>query len=275
VAAVDLSRLDTVADTPVGTRSAPAAPSRALPVALAATVVALQIAYPLVTPGPARDRLTMAIVVVFAAASLTHALVWRGTRFATTLFVTTALGGLLIEAIGVGTGAPFGQYRYRDSLGVQVLGVPVVVALAWTMMAYPAYAVSEVLDGGRLRRALIGGWALAAWDLFLDPQMVQEGHWQWRDAGPDLAGIPLSNHLAWFVVASAMMLVLHSQRIRGGSVDDRVPLALYGWTFASSVLAHAAFFGLPVSAVTGDIGMGVVILALGRARLTRRDGAVR
>ncbi|HSK95308.1 MAG TPA: hypothetical protein VK891_01720, partial [Euzebyales bacterium] len=49
---------------------------------------------------------------------------------------------------------------------------------------------------------------------------------------------------------------------RGGRVDDRVPLALYCWTFASSVLAHAAFFGLPVSAVTGGIGMGVVVVAL-------------
>ncbi|HSK95648.1 MAG TPA: carotenoid biosynthesis protein, partial [Euzebyales bacterium] len=159
---------------------------RRLPVGLAVAVVALQIAYPLVTPGPARDRLTVAIVLVFAAASLTHALVWRGVRFAATLFVTTALGGLLIEAVGVSTGVPFGQYRYGDSLGVAVLGVPVVVALAWMMMAYPAYTVSEVLDGGRMRRALAGGWALAAWDLFLDPQMVREGHWQWRDTGPDL-----------------------------------------------------------------------------------------
>jgi len=240
-------------------------PRAGVPVALAATVVALQIAYPLVAPGPARDRLTVTIVVVFAAASLTHALVWRGARFATVLFAVTALGGLLVEAVGVATGVPFGHYAYRDSLGAQVLGVPVVVALAWTMMAYPAFAVSEALGGGRLRRALVGGWALAAWDLFLDPQMVQEGHWQWRDTGPDLAGIPLSNHVAWFVVASGMMLVLHSRRVRGGPVDDRVPLALYGWTFASSVLAHAAFFGLPVSAVTGGIGMGVVVVALLRA----------
>lgn len=237
-----------------------------MPIALAVTVVALQIAYPLVASGPARDRMTVVIVGVFATASLSHALAWRGGRFTTVLFATTALGGLAVEAVGVGTGLPFGQYRYQDSLGAQVLGVPVVVALAWTMMAYPAYTVSEALGGGWLRRAVVGGWALAAWDLFLDPQMVREGHWQWQETGMGLAGIPVSNHIAWFVVASVMMLALYAlDSPDRGPVDDRVPLALYGWTYASSVLAHAAFFGLPTSALTGGIGMGVVVLALVRA----------
>jgi putative membrane protein len=239
-----------------------------VPTALAATAVALQIAYPLVQAGPARDRLTITIVAVFAAAMLSHALVWRGARFAAVVFATTALGGLLIEAVGVHTGVPFGQYRYLDSLGVKVLGVPLIVALAWTMMAYPAYVVSKILRPRHLvQRALIGGWALAAWDLFLDPQMVQAGHWQWLETtGPALAGVPLLNYVAWFAVASVMMVVLHVVRApRDEPVDDRVPLALYGWTFASSVLAHAAFFGLPESALTGGIGMGVVVLAVLRA----------
>ena len=239
---------------------------RLVPVVLAAAAIALQIAYPLVTPGPARDRLTVVIVVVFAGAALSHAVVWRGARFAATLFVVTTLGGLAIEAIGVRTGLPFGEYRYLDSLGAQVLGVPVAVALAWMMMAYPAFVVSEVIGGGTLRRALVGGWALAAWDLFLDPQMVAEGHWEWLSGGWDLVGIPLSNYAAWFAVATAMMLALRAWSGPGViTVDDRVPLVLYGWTFASSVLAHAVFFGLPASALTGGIGMGVVVFALLRA----------
>lgn len=263
-------------------RSLPAA-ARALPVALAGIAVLLQVVYPLVTPGVARDRLTILIVGIFAAAALTHALAWRGPRFAAALFVTTTLGGLAIEVIGVSTGLPFGHYRYLDSLGTQLFGVPVVVALAWTMMAYPAYAVSEVIGGGALRRAAVGGWALAAWDLFLDPQMVQAGHWQWETASWELVGIPLSNYVAWFVVATLMMLALRAMAPSHASaqshargqlhaagqshappVDDRVPLALYVWTFASSVLAHAVFFGLPWSALTGGIGMGVVVLALVR-----------
>lgn len=252
--------------------------ARAVPVALAVTVVALQIAYPWFSPGPAQDQLTVAIVLCFAAASLSHALVWRGVRFAVALFVTTALGGLAIEVLGVSTGIPFGEYRYLGSLGAQLLGVPVVVALAWTMMAYPAYVVSEVVGGGLARTALVGGWALASWDLFLDPQMVQAGHWAWESVGPALAGIPVTNYLAWFMIATIMMATLRtvapadaaddvclSLRCSRHGTDDRMPLAMYGWTYVSSVMAHALFFGLPTSALAGGIGMGVVVLALARA----------
>lgn len=239
---------------------------RAVPVALAGVAIALQIAYPLVAPGSGRDRLSVVIVIVFAGAALSHALVWRGPRFAATLFVTTTLGGLAIEIVGVSTGLPFGEYRYLDSLGARIMGVPVVVALAWTMMAYPAYVVSEIIGGGAVRRTVVGGWALAAWDLFLDPQMVQEGHWEWQTGGWELAGIPVSNYAAWFAVATVMMLALRVlSEPTAARVDDRVPLVLYGWTYASSVLAHAVFFGLPTSALTGGIGMGVVVFALARA----------
>ena len=41
------------------------------------------------------------------------------------------------ESIGVATGYPFGQYHYTGTLGPAVLGVPVLVPLAWVMMAYP------------------------------------------------------------------------------------------------------------------------------------------
>ncbi len=255
---MDLSHADPSLDSRLASSAV-----RLPPLLLAVTVVALQIVYPLVAQGPARDRLTVVIVVCFAGASLSHALVWRGAAFALALFATTALGGLAIEVVGVSTGVPFGEYRYLDSLGAKALGVPLVIALAWTMMAYPAYVVSEVIGGGTVRAALVGGWALASWDLFLDPQMVQAGHWEWSATGPALAGIPLTNHVAWFAVATLMMLILRAAAPSGSAVaDDRIPLALYIWTYASSVMAHALFFGLPASAVAGGVGMGVVVLAL-------------
>jgi uncharacterized membrane protein len=261
---VDLSHAQRPLDR---TATATATAARVAPIALAATVVALQIAYPLVPQGPARDRLTILVVLCFAATSLSHALVWRGAAFTAALFATTALGGLAIEVVGVSTGLPFGEYRYLDSLGAQLLGVPLVVALAWTMMAYPAYVVSEVVGGSVLRRSVVGGWALASWDLFLDPQMVQAGHWEWATTGPALAGIPVTNYAAWFAVATLMMMLLRVLAPAGPAAsDDRVPLALYVWTWASSVMAHAVFFDLPVSALVGGVGMGAVVLALVCAR---------
>lgn len=239
---------------------------------LAGLAVLAQIGYPL-TSGATRTTLTVGTVVVFFLASATHALVARGPRWAGLLVAVSAGGGLLAEAVGVATGVPFGAYAYADSLGWQVLGVPVVVPLAWAMMAYPALLVGRRLATGR-RVALVGGWALASWDVFLDPQMVSAGHWRWRDPTPSLPGvdgIPLTNFLGWLLVAVVMVGVL-DRTLPRVPADDRQPASLYLWSYASQVLGNAAFFGRPSVAAVGGALMGLVALPYA---VSLRRGAAR
>lgn len=243
--------------TTVAGRPARTAARRA-PIVLGALTVLLQIAYPL-TAGDARDRLTVVTVVVFFLTSTSHALVHRGGRW-TALFVLVTTGtGLLAESVGTATGVPFGQYDYAGSLGAQLLGVPVVIPLAWAMFAYPALLVGQRLARTAPGAAAVGGAALASWDLFLDPQMVQAGHWRFTDVTADLPGapgIPLSNYLGWLLVAVLMVGAL--QRLGRRDADDRLPATMFLWTYASSVLANAVFFGRPAVAVVGGLGMGLV-----------------
>jgi putative membrane protein len=219
-----------------------------VPAALAVLTVLLQVAYPLVH-GADRAHLTVATVLCFFAASTAHAFQHRGPAWTGRFLVVTAGGGFAVEALGVATGFPFGTYRYGGQLGLTILDVPLVVPLAWAMFAYPAHAVGMRLG----HRVLATGWALAAWDLFLDPQMVREGYWTWSDPTPGLNGIPLTNHQAWLVVALEMAALLPERR-----ADDRVPLALFLWVWGSSVLAHLAFFHRPGVAVAGGLAMAVV-----------------
>jgi len=167
------------------------------------------------------------------------------------------------------TGVPFGQYDYAGSLGWKLLSVPVVIPLAWAMMAYPCLLVGQRLASTQLGAVAVGAWALASWDLFLDPQMVDAGHWTWTDvqlALPGLPGIPVSNYLGWLLVATLMMTALQRLPRRPACrADDRVPYALFLWTYASSVLAHAAFFGRPAVALVGGVGMGLVALPFARS----------
>lgn len=229
-----------------------------VPAFLAVAVVACQIAYPHVA-GAARNRLTVATVLIFFCASVAAAWVARGPRFAALLAAVTAGGGFLVEAVGVATGIPFGAYTYSDTLGLQLLGVPLVIPLAWTMMGYPALVVGRTIARGRWTAPLAAGAALASWDLFLDPQMVDAGHWSWAgSSGPELVGVPVVNFIGWLVVATIMMAVLLPAT---RDADDRVPVALYLWTYVSSVLAHAVLFDLPASAVAGGVGMGAVVAA--------------
>jgi putative membrane protein len=143
--------------------------------------------------------------------------------------------------------------------------VPLVIPLAWTMMAWPALAAARRLT---TRWApVVAGWALASWDLFLDPQMVAAHHWTWHQSSPGLQGIPLTNYAGWLGVSVVLMTALDRLVPRSG--DDAQPLTLYLWTYGSSVLANLAFFGRPAVALTGGLGMGVVALPLA-ARLARR-----
>lgn len=237
---------------------------RRLPAVLVGLTVLAQIAYPLVG-GSARNGLTVVTVVLGFAAAITHALVTRGPRTALILLVTTAGGGLLVESVGTATGFPFGEYAYSDTLGPAVLGVPWVIPLAWTMMAWPAWLVSGRLARG-WPRVFVAGWALASWDLFLDPQMVDAGHWTWFSPGaglPGVPGIPVSNYAGWLLVAVLMCGLLRLVADAGeAGPSDLAMLVFYLWTYASSVLAHAAFFGLPASAAWGALGMGLVAVPL-------------
>ncbi|GHH39844.1 carotenoid biosynthesis protein [Lentzea cavernae] len=242
-----------------------------------ALVVLAQIVYSMTDPD-ARLFTTVASVIAFAVASVCDALARFGPRAAVLLVVVAGGGGLLAETIGVHTGFPFGDYRYTGSLGLEVAGVPVVVALAWVMMCWPALLVGRSLARGSTWAVVgIGAWALASWDVFLDPQMVDAGHWEWAapfPALPGVDGVPLTNYAGWLLVAVLMMAALHRSVGRprvSRELDLRAGPApvLYLWTYGSSVWAHAAFFGRPAVSLVAGLLMGLVAvpfaLALWRA----------
>ncbi|MEU7921120.1 carotenoid biosynthesis protein [Micromonospora zamorensis] len=272
--------------------------------ALLAILVLAQICYPLTT-GATRAGLTVATVVLGWLLSVGHALLSRGPRVAAALVAVATGGGFAIEAIGVATGVPFGSYDYSGELGPKLAGVPLIIPLAWTWMAWPAWLAAVRLTGGTAATvgggrptaggsgSTVGRWVgrialatvgLAAWDLFLDPQMVAEGYWVWRDATPalpGLPGIPVSNYLGWLLFAVLMMSALRP--LAGPAAEhtdrrDHPMVALYLWTYFSSILAHAVFLDLPASALWGAAGMSVTAVPLAvtllrarRARDTRRE----
>ncbi|MED5803319.1 carotenoid biosynthesis protein [Gordonia sp. Z-3] len=265
---------------PFASRATPLAPPYvdrrrvAVPWVLFGCAFLTQTAFPF-TDGGTR-ALTTASVLLLTAAAVAHVVTSRGTRPAVILVVVAGGGGLLAETVGVHTGFPFGTYEYTGSLGLQVFGVPALVPLAWTMMAWPALAAARQLVGAhREVTPLVGAWALTAWDVFLDPQMVDQGHWRWaypQPALPGVEGIPLTNFAGWFVVSAIMITLLDrlipaapehpSDADSWGGATDLLPVAVYLWTYLSSVIAHAAFFGRPPVALVGGLVMGVVAVPL-------------
>lgn len=236
--------------------------------AFATVAIGTQISYPLTT-GATRDRVTVAVVLLLAAAAALHALATRGPRFTAVLLATTAGAGLLVEMVGTATGVPFGAYIYAEGrLGPALGHVPLIIGLAWTSGAYPAWCAAErVASGRRALRLLLATVGLVGWDLYLDAQMVADGQWRWAGGASGLPGlptVPLSNYLGWLLVAVLMMAVLDGvarRRSPSGS-GDGLPVTLYLWTWLGSAVAHAVFLGLPASAGYGFVVMGVLGVSL-------------
>ena len=257
---------------------------------LTAAVVAAQITYPLLSgPGTttALTASTIATVLVFAAASLVSATASHGVRAALALVLVVGGVGLAAEAVGVATGVPFGAYGYAGTLGPQVAGVPVIVPLAWTMMAWPTLLAGRAVAAAAARRwpaapwararwlpVLPAAWALAAWDLYLDPQMVAAGHWSWQSPSPALPGvpgIPLTNFAGWFLVALVIQALLHAAvgAPAGAGSGGRTPspergtwgppAAALAWTWLGSGLANLTFFSRPWVGLWGLAAMGAVV----------------
>jgi putative membrane protein len=238
---------------------------------LVAAAVLVQIAYPL-TPGAWRTEVTIVSVVVFFLAASADAARVHGLAGAAALAVVAGGGGLIAEAVGVATGRPFGHYAYTGTLGSEVLGVPVVVPLAWVMMAWPALVVARTLVARGPAVVAVGAVALTAWDVFLDPQMVAAGHWTWFDTSPGLPlipGVPLTNYIGWLLVSLVIMAIL--DRALPREQPPSAPAAvLYLWVYFSSVMGHAVFFDLPGSAITGAVIMGTVAVPFAVALVRRR-----
>lgn len=231
-----------------------------LPWALAAATILFQISWVLVS-GNTRTAFTILTVTLFFLTSATHAYLNRGVTWTAAFLGITLTFGWLIEVIGTLTQFPFGDYRYSDALGPALLGVPIVIPMAWSMMSYPVLLAAQRLSTTGLGVSVIGGWLMFSWDLFLDPQMVGEGYWVWQRIGwhlPGIDNIPLQNFLGWFLSAFILMWLL--DRLPRKAAKDGVPIVMLSWMFVSNVMANAVFFDRPIVALWGGVAMGIIVI---------------
>ena len=264
----------TAAVLPRPLRALPSA-REAAPLLLAVLLVLTAIAYPL-TSGSGRDAVSWAIVVLGAALSVVHAGLSRGWRAGLGVLVLVAGTAVAFEALGLATGFPYGSYTYADTLGPTLLGVPFLVPLAWLMMAWPSWVLADRLArpvrAGLRRpvRVAVAAAVFAAWDVVLDPQMVQAGYWTWADPSPGLPGIdsvPLTNLAGWLLAGAVLMSlldVLVSRASVPGTplIGDAAPLVALAWMTLGGALAHAGWLGLPGSAAWGVVLAVPVLVAL-------------
>ena len=221
-------------------------------------MVAAMIATPLFDQGGEQRRALANVVVLslFAVGLLTtwavhqtRAIVAAGAVVMTTYF---------IELLGSTTGFPFGAYDYTSALTPQVAGVPLLVSFAWagiTLVVYGMFA------GGGVRwvQLSIMAASITAWDVFLDPQMVGEGYWQWQSASLAFRGIPLVNYAGWFVTALINSALVTAICRAPHAVRSRLSIATYATLTILSTIGFVFFFDDVVVAAVGAVAMGTCL----------------
>jgi putative membrane protein len=241
--------------------------SRLLLISLVAAgiTVLVQILWAL-TSGGMRDITTIVGVLAFSSASGFHAYVAFGRDFVIKFLMVAVIATFVIEVLGVATSFPFGTYAYDPQrLGFSVFGVPLLIPFAWFMMLYPCWLISNELFKKKFLAIPTGALLMSTWDLYLDPQMVNEGYWTWFVDGIATTTIPLTNFFGWFV-STAVIFTLLSKVLtpKPSNVSNLVPYALTFWVWLGSFLVNivpvSPFFNQPAVAISGFIGMGVVLI---------------
>lgn len=176
----------------------------------------------------------------------------RRTALTVLVVVVVAWGS---EALGSKTGFPFGAYDYTATLQPQLLGVPLLIPLAWLMMLPPAWAVAQRITGRASGPVFVVVSALAftAWDLFLDPQMVHWGLWVWEEGGAYF-GIPLVNFAGWLLVSGVITALA-----RPPALPQKPLIIIYALTWIIETVGQVVFWGLYGPAAFGFVGMGVFV----------------
>lgn len=168
-------------------------------------------------------------------------------------FAVALAFGVAIEAIGTRTGVPFGRYEY-GAPGPSVLGVPLLVPAGW--WSFTVIALSVAPRRGRL---FFAPAALVAWDLGLDPLMVDRGFWTF--ARGDWFGVPLSNFAGWYL-AGLMLSWTLMRLLPDLATETPAPMRAVFVVQAFLIGLGLALFGLPLAGAVAAAAMaGVAALA--------------
>lgn len=218
------------------------------------------------TSNEVRDAFTIVGVLAFSTASALHAYVANGRVFLIKFLSVALIATFVIEVLGVATSFPFGTYEYdTERLGISVMGVPLLIPFAWFMMLYPSWIVARDLTKTNSLAIPIAALLMSTWDLYLDPQMVNEGYWTWFIDDQATKEIPLTNFFGWFL-STAIIFTLLSLILKPNQsqISNATPYALVLWVWLGSFLVNivpvSPFFNQPMVAISGFIGMGIVLV---------------
>ncbi len=216
-----------------------------------------------------------------------HSVITKGWKRTLVIFCIAVLVPFVFEVLGVNFGYIFGPYDYTEMLGFKLLGVPVVIVLAWEPILYSSFYIVEILTSSSeekesafknrmsfyLGASFVAALVTTSWDLMMDPIAVNQGWWVWEQGGPYVpyigGGVPMSNYIGWMGVAFTCSFFHRWIMSKGQKVSSSDPAILYG-PYAVYVFLFFAAFLISITmhhhaefALAGLMGMGGFVFMAG------------
>ena len=123
-------------------------------------------------------------------------------KFFLSVFLISFIG-FFIEVLGVCTGSLFGEYEYGNKLGLEILNVPLVIALNWFILVYASRGSVNFFLKNKYLQMLFSSIIMVFLDILIEPVAIELGWWSW-----DISSVPLQNYLMWFVVSVIMQVII-------------------------------------------------------------------
>ncbi len=198
-------------------------------------------------------------IIFLAVPSYYYTCRWLGLKQGLILILILSILPIIVEAIGISSGLPYGPFHYTDQMGFKFAGlVPWSVSFAFAPLVLGSLTIASQFTQKLKFMVPISALILVAVDLVLDPAAVLLNIWVWEVPGI-YYGIPLTNYTGWFmtaILASAMVLGIVSN---SKQPSDKIPSKV-----ASSLFLSASFWtgycfwtGLVIPII---VGVAVVFL---------------
>jgi putative membrane protein len=162
-----------------------------------------------VSIGDSATWVSALFIVSLALPSFYYLIEWIGLERGVLIIIIMGIFPILIEAVGITTGFPYGDFYYTDTMGLKIFGlVPWSVAFAFAPLVLGCFAmITRFSQDVRIVIPLTAAFLVAV-DLVLDPAAVVLNIWVWVEPGP-YYGIPITNYTGWFLTALVASSMIH------------------------------------------------------------------
>ncbi len=209
--------------------------------------------------GGAETWVSAVFIVLLSLPSFYFLIRWIGVKWGLILIVFFAIFPIIVEAVGITTGLPYGEFYYSDWMGFKILGlVPWSVAFAFAPLIFGSLTVASKLVEDWKMQVVFSAFILVLVDMVLDPAAVVLSIWVWLSPGP-YYGIPITNYTGWFLTAfiASTILLQITMRVNDGQPD--IPIEVSSSLFIS--LAFWTGFSLWTGLII-PLGIGLLLILL-------------